>query len=122
MSQAILDQLCAQQPACKTVLFADVATGVALIADSRSNLNRGMQSALCTEAEELLGNQKRPAAFCETTATYAYAKTKGEVKVFLRNPAAPSDALCCICEPSIDVEVFMSAAQDALAQISGADA
>lgn len=118
MSQEKLDELCEEQPDCQSVLFADIATGVALISDSGATHNRSFQSTLCAEAERMLGNQKRNALFCDGTAIQAFVKKADEVRIFLRNPEAQSDALCCICAPSVDIDAFMRAAHKTLAEIS----
>lgn len=111
-----LDILHGTFPSCGTLAYADLAAGMVLVANSRSNLDRHALDALCAEAGCLLGDAAavplggRPAAF-------ALVRGPDRLLLAFRSPDQPSDALLCLAKPDLEVAAFQKEAQECLARI-----
>jgi len=125
MVAELLDGLTARHGACRVVAYADLSARMVLVTNSAAATPREALNALCKQAETALqGNPLTPPETCDV----AISTTPDQVQVFLRLPTEASEALCCICDPSLDLPAFVEEARECLAQIAapetedGADA
>jgi hypothetical protein len=56
----------------------------------------------------------------QTACDAALSVQQEELGIFLRVPGAPSDALCCLCDPTVDVDAFLEDARACLDKLVGA--
>jgi len=111
MVQDALDRVCNGTDGCESLAFVDLTTRMVLVSNADTPESQDTLNLLCAEAAVLLDEGQ-----------IAMAATADRVHVFLRSPADPSDALCCICAPATDFAAFVPAAQACLAAISGGGA
>ncbi|MGB3147870.1 MAG: hypothetical protein WBA91_08960 [Paracoccaceae bacterium] len=112
-----LDALKERFPACETLAFADLSTGMVLVTNSDTPLERRGLDQLCGEAELLLGGAgSRPLG--EKPAAMALVSSQDRVRLFLRAGQEPNDALCCVVTPELDLAAFLPAADATLQKIS----
>jgi hypothetical protein len=120
MSADALKMLIEGHPALRAVAFADLSTRMVLISESRTPMLREAFQALCLRGGALLSavdsDPIDPATACDT----ALVVEDEDIGVFLRVPGAPSDALCCLCEPTIEIDGFLADARDCLDRLAGA--
>ncbi|PUB17561.1 hypothetical protein [Yoonia sediminilitoris] len=112
-----LDALQGKFEGIETVAFADLSTQMILVTNSNSNQRREALEMLCAEATVALGSADKP-ALGDTPSPAAFVATKNQLRIFLRAPGEPSDVLCCVCKPDVDVASFLSDAKPCLAKIS----
>lgn len=112
-----LDRLHTQFPACGTLAYADLASGMVLVANSQCALDRHALDALCAEAGCLLGEASSP-PLGSNAPDIALAQQAGRLLLAFRAPEQPSDALLCLADPELDLGGFRSAARDCLTAIS----
>ena len=115
-----LDALHSKFPACETLAFADLSTNMILVTNTDSPHQREALDTLCAEAALTLGPAGSP-AIGESPSDAAFIATKDQIKIFLRAETEPSDVLCCICAPDLDIPAFLSEARPCLHKISGGD-
>ena len=115
MSASALTALTESHAACRTALFADLTTSMVLLSESRSRIHREAQQALALRGARLLSALDE--AIPETDT--AISVSADEIAVFLRVADAPSDALCCLCGPDIDLESFAADARSCLNALAG---
>lgn len=113
-----LDALCAEFSNCITVAFADLATQMVLVTNSTSRLRREVLNELCVESGLTLGSDEQT-RLGHKTVSVAFTASPNQTKVFLRATDEPDDILFCACNPDIDLEAFLPAAQSCLLKISG---
>lgn len=113
-----LDALHSKFPACETLAFADLSTNMILVTNTDSPQQREALDTLCAEAALTLGSAGSP-AIGDTSSDAAFIATKDHIKIFLRADNEPSDVLCCICAPDLDIPAFLSEARPCLQKISG---
>lgn len=116
-----LDALRSTHSSCKTLAFADISTKMILVTDTSSNLPREALDALCSEAALVLGTNGKIALGAHPSQAALMADKKS-VRVFLRAANEPSDVLCCVCGPNVDVDKFVANATDCLNRISSGGA
>lgn len=102
---------------CEVVAFADLSTQMILIADTQSNLPREDLDRLCAEAATSLGSSNK-CALGEVPNRAAIVANGKAMRVFLRASTEPNDVLCCICQPELDLNRFLSDARERLDRIS----
>jgi hypothetical protein len=112
-----LDGLHEKFAGCSTLAFADLSTQMILVANTASTLRREGLDALCAEASLTLGTDAAP-AMGQQASTTAFIATKAELRIYLRAAAEPSDVLCCVCAPDLDVAAFLAEARPCLDRIS----
>lgn len=113
-----LDALHSKFPSCETLAFADLSTNMILVTNTESPQQREALDTLCAEAALTLGSVDNP-SIGDTTSDAAFIATKDQIKIFLRAENEPSDVLCCICGPDLDIPAFLSEARPCLQKISG---
>ena len=112
-----LDALQDKFDGCETIAFADLSTQMILVTNTNANHRREVLDRLCAEAAMALGTAKKP-AFGDTPSSAAFVATKNQLRIFLRAPDEPTDVLCCVCRPDVDVASFLSDARPCLEKIS----
>lgn len=117
MVSEVLDQLQADFPGALTVAYADLDTGMVLVANSANRLERHALNALCATASELL-RADPPGAPAPTTAILC---ARQSTHVFVRSDSPPEDALLCQLTGAVDVDALTRAARAVLARIGDSD-
>jgi hypothetical protein len=117
MASEELDALHSQFPKCETLAFADLSTDMVLVTNTDAPLQREALNALCADAAKSLGKPGSP-NFGDGQSDTALIATRDQLTIFLRASDEPSDVLCCVCQPDIDVSSFLTAARPALQKIS----
>lgn len=112
-----LDKLQEKFDGCETVAFADLSTQMILVTNSDTKQPREALDRLCKEAMIALGSDAKP-SFGDTPSSAAFVATKDQLRIFLRADSEPSDVLCCVCAPHVDVASFLTDARPCLAKIS----
>ena len=113
-----LDALHSKFPACETLAFADLSTKMILVTNTDSPHQREALDTLCAEAALTLGPAGNP-AIGDSPSDAAFIATRDQIKIFLRAESEPTDVLCCICQPDLDIPAFLSEARPCLQKISG---
>lgn len=116
----VVDELDALQhkfAGCDTVAFADLSTQMVLVTNSETPFRRETLDMLCAEAGLALGGQNTPMLGDQTSDT-AFVATGNQLRIFLRAQAEPTDVLCCVCAPDLDVTAFLNDARACLEKIS----
>ncbi|SFJ88998.1 hypothetical protein [Jannaschia pohangensis] len=115
MVAELLDGLTARHGACRVVAYADLSSRMVLVTNSAASTPREALNALCKEAAAALqDNPLTPPETCDVAITTA----PDRVQVFLRLPTEDSEALCCICDPHLDLSAFVEEARDCLVRIA----
>lgn len=117
MVVAELDTLRKTSTSCQTVAFADLSTQMILVTDTQSTLPREALDTLCKQAASVLDVSGK-AALGVNPARMALVADKTSVRLFFRAPDEPSDVICCVCTPDVDVAQFVADATDCLNRIS----
>lgn len=118
MASDELDALNGKFPGCETLAFADLATMMVLVTNSSNARSREALDRLCAEATLTLGRVEAP-AMGDSTCNTALSASRDRVSIFLRAEQEPSDVLCCICSPEVDISAFLAEARPCLQKISG---
>lgn len=106
-------------PEARLVAFADLSSRMILASSGTLSTTQEYLDALCDQArvsfsDPLLALSVE--AFGEPqTAVVLGSET---VRVFLRSDSEPSDAMCCICDHSIDLGAFVAKIRDTLQSIT----
>lgn len=111
--------------ACEMVVYADISTNAVLSKSGTLPMQQEHLNALCLKASDMLdgagvaaiGNVLKHPSSQQDAIYQVIVADAEEVGIFLRSAAQPSEVLCCICTPSIDLPSFISAARDQLEQI-----
>lgn len=122
MSAERLKSFTHNHPACRTAVFADLAMSMALLAESRDPMHREAVQDLCAQGGMLLTVVDGETYDADQACDTAIAMDGDRLAVFLRVPDAPNDALCCLCDPDMDLDAFLPAARDCLTQLAGGPA
>ncbi|MEL7182028.1 MAG: hypothetical protein AAGK57_00130 [Pseudomonadota bacterium] len=112
----LLDRLTEDHPGCRMAAYADLSTGMVLVARGETPA-REVLDGLCSEASRTLAlPEPDPDA---PVGALAVAHTPDGVRIFLRHGRAPEEALCCLASSDLALEAFLPAARACLDQISG---
>ena len=103
----MLDGFCAAFEGCETLAYADLSTQLVLATNSEAEEPRDALNLLCEEAKLVLDG-----------GHLGIVGTATGFRVFLRDLVEPSDGLICICSLRTDMDAFLPAAQDCLAELS----
>ena len=110
-----LDHLRIEFPGCSTLAYADISTETVLASSSEGGLRQDHLNDLCATAVEMFATPS-------TTALRDVVGTAGDhdncifqviimdaqqIGVFVRSTNSPTDALCCVCDPSLDIPAFL---------------
>lgn len=117
MATEDLDELHSKFPQCETLAFADLSTEMILVTNSDAPQAREVLNALCADAAKSLGKPGTP-NFGDGESDTALIATRDQLTIFLRADGEPTDVLCCVCKPDLDVPAFLSAARPTLQKIS----
>jgi hypothetical protein len=106
-------------PQARLVAYADLSSR--MILSSTGTLKRTQEDLdrLCNQARTSFDDplfSLSVEAFGEPHA--AIVMGVDSVRVFLRSEAEPADALCCICDPSIDLPAFVAKIRETLEGIT----
>lgn len=112
-----LDALHHKFAGCDTIAFADISTQMILVTNTDTRYRREALDMLCAEAALALGARNTP-MLGDQESDAAFVATKNQLRIFLRAQAEPTDVLCCLCAPDIDVTDFLSHARPCLEKIS----
>ena len=112
-----LDALQNKFAGCETVAFADLSTQMILVTNSETQYRRETLDMLCAEAALALGSKNKP-MLGDQAGDAAFVATRNQLRIFLRASQEPSDVLCCVCAPDIDIAGFLSDARPCLEKIS----
>lgn len=110
--QEDLDALRQSVPGCDVVAFADIGTNLVLVASSEGSPRRELLDQLCGAAVGHFG--KNAVADLDVPDIALDAEANGPVRIFMRDRSEPSDAICAICKPDVDIEAYLSNARDLL--------
>lgn len=115
MVAELLDGLTARHGACRVVAYADLSARMVLVTNSAAATPREALNALCKQAATALqDNPLTPPETCDV----AIMTTPDQVQIFLRLPTEANEALCCICDPNLDLPAFVEEARDCLVRIA----
>lgn len=112
-----LDALQSDFDGCETIAFADLSTQMILITNTGTSHPREKLDNLCAEAALTLGSSKK-VAIGTAPSSMAIITEPDQLRLFLRARKEPSDVLCCVCKPGLDISAFLSAAHTCLEKIS----
>jgi len=112
-----LDALQNSFDGCETIAFADLSTQMILVTNTGTSHRREVLDNLCAEAALTLGGSRKVTIGTALSST-AVVTGPEQLRVFLRAQKEPSDVLCCVFQPGLDVAAFLPAARACLEQIS----
>jgi hypothetical protein len=113
-----LDALQNRFPVCETLAYADLTTGMVLVTNSNTPLERHALNRLSADAALLLGGADDTPQFGTDVPASAIVSSQGTVSFFLRAEGQPNDALLCIGRGDLDLAAFIPEAQACLKRIS----
>jgi hypothetical protein len=106
-------------PQTRVVAFADLSASMILASQGKADVTQEHLDRLCKQAR---------ASFDDplfSLSVEAFGEPHGAmvlgpdgVRVFLRSETEPADALCCICDHSIDLAGFVAKIRETLDQIT----
>lgn len=108
-----LDSLVEKHPDCIIAAYADIGTGITLLTNSVRAFPREALDEMCVEAALTLGIVDAP-PLGSATCTEAIKAAKSALHVYLRAPDDPTDALICLCRPTISLALFLEDARACL--------
>lgn len=111
-----LDALQARFPACETLAYADLTTGMILVTNSNTPLERNALNRLCAEAAAVLGGSGA-SPMGSMAAETALVSGQDGVRFFVRAPDLPNDALLCVGQAGLDIAAFAPEAKACLKRI-----
>lgn len=107
-------------PQARVIAYADLASRMVLSSAGSDDMTQEYLDTLCGDATASFGEPM--SALAEQafgTAHGALVLTTTSVKLFLRAEAETDDAICCICDHSIDLAAFVATLRSTLDDISG---
>ena len=119
--QRALDDLRQRHPRCLTVAFVDLSSGLVLCHSEAEKTPQERLDALCRAAQAALTGsplEAPTAADRPGTARLALEAEPAATRLYLRSASDPSDALCAVCAPDIDMDSFLQSALSSLHEIS----
>lgn len=106
-------------PQARLVAFADLSSRMILTSAGPMNTTQEHLDRLCSQARTCFDDplfSLSVEAFGEPHA--AIVMSPAHVRVFLRSETEAADALCCICDPGIDLPAFVTKIRDTLDDIT----
>ncbi|WP_128514657.1 hypothetical protein [Tabrizicola thermarum] len=106
-------------PQARLVAFADLSARMILTSAGPMNTTQEHLDRLCHQARTCFDDplfSLSVEAFGEPHT--AVVMGPANVRVFLRSEIEPADALCCICDPGIDLPAFVAKIRDTLDRIT----
>lgn len=117
-----LDAVREAVPECVAVAFADLGAKMVLSVSTRTKQPQEALDDLSNAAVQLLDG---PAANAvadsfskhKSPVSHAITHNRSETRIYLRADGSASEALCCICSPTVDIDAILRHAQTALTRI-----
>lgn len=106
-------------PQARLVAFADLSSRMILTSAGPMATMQEQLDRLCNQARTCFDDPLfalSVEAFGEPHA--AVVMGPSGLRLFLRSESEPADALCCICDPGIDLPAFVSKIRDTLDSIT----
>lgn len=106
-------------PQARLVAFADLSARMILTSTGPMMMTQEHLDRLCDQARSSFDDPMFSlcvGAFGEPNA--ALLLGPGNLRLFLRSEVEPADALCCICDPAIDLAAFVSKIRETLESIT----
>jgi hypothetical protein len=106
-------------PQARVVAFADLSSRMILASQGRDDVTQEHLDRLCQQARASFDDPMfalSVEAFGEPHG--AMVVGPDNLRVFLRSETEPADALCCICDHSIDLTGFVAKIREALDSIT----
>lgn len=106
-------------PQARLVAFADLSSRMILSSSGTLNMTQEHLDNLCNQARTCFDDplfSLSVEAFGEPHG--AVVMGPDSIRVFLRSEAEPADALCCICDHSIDLAAFVAKIRETLEGIT----
>ncbi len=121
-----LEELRAAFAQCRALALADLASGTIYRVSAREKQPQERFDAMCAAAAEVFC--RPPGDALARASGHEEARALNEVMlfrgddlcIFLRAPWDPGEAVLCLCEAALDVDAFLEAARERLAQIAAA--
>jgi hypothetical protein len=106
-------------PQAKLVAFADLSSRMILASSGPLSVTQEHLDRLCNQARASFDDplfSLSVEAFGEPHG--AIVMGPDQIRLFLRSDTEPADALCCICDPGIDVAAFVTKIRETLESIT----
>jgi hypothetical protein len=115
-----LGAVIAAVPQARLVAFADLSSRMILASQGRKDVTQEYLDRLCEQARASFDDPLLALSVEAFGEPYG-ALVLGEdgVRVFLRSESEPADAMCCICDPGVDLPDLLSRVREVLTGISG---
>lgn len=116
-----LDAILAGAPGCRVAAFADLTARTVLAVRADRRHPQEVLDRLCADAAEALDGPLSTAAAViadEGPVDEALRLGADDACLFLRSPAEPGEALCCIIAPGAATDPVRAAARDAMGRIA----
>lgn len=107
-------------PKTRLVAFADLSSSMILASRGSEEMTQEHLDHLCRQARSAFDDPLfalTVEAFTEPQS--AVVLDRRSLRVFVRSESEPADALCCICDPGVDLAGLLATAREALEQVSG---
>lgn len=107
-------------PQVRLIAFADLSASMILATHGKAELTQEHLDRLCFQAKASFDDPLSSLAieaFGEPNTAFVHGPDG--LRVFLRAESEPADALCCICEASIDLSAFVTQARETLERVTG---
>lgn len=107
-------------PKARIVAFADLSSSMILASKGADAVNQEHLNLLCKQARASFDDplfSLTVQAFGEPNG--AIVLGEDSLRVFLRSETEPADAICCICDHSIDLAGFVAKIRETLDDIAG---
>ena len=101
-----LDALRLENSAVEIATYLDIGSGTVLYASSSARVNQEILDNLCETVKTLLGEQDKD-------SNVALALRSTEALIVCRSSEDPSEAICLVCAPDVDVSSVLAAAEAA---------
>ena len=106
-------------PQVRVIAFADLSSRMILASQGKDDVTQEYLDQLCQQARTSFDDplfSLSVEAFGEPHA--ALIMGADDLRLFLRSETEPADALCCICDHSIDLPGFVAKIRETLDKIS----
>ena len=114
-----LGEVIKAHPQARLVAFADLSSSMILASQGHHEMTQEHLDRLCRQARAAFDDPLfalSVEAFDEPQC--AVVMDARGLRVFVRSESEPADALCCICDPDIDLSRFLETARETLDQVS----